>query len=214
MSKINITLLLQNFFNKHPDIKESRNKGLINRRALAQFIIKNEALNSNYMDAVLTALRRFPEEKANTSELDFAEEIKLSTKNGIVIIYLEKSPEVFKKISQLLQLINFNKNETLKIVLGTSSVKIFVDENNLNKVKDIFPHKEIISNYKHISELTLLFPEKARMTKGNLAYITAALAVNNINIIELLTGRPEIIFYFNEKDLLKAYETINQLKKY
>ena len=110
MSKINVSLLLQNFLNKHPDIREARNKGLINRRSLAKYILKTEKVESTKLDAILTALRRFPEEKADTSELDFSEYIKLSTKDKIAIIYLEKSPEVFKNIPNLTQLINFNKN--------------------------------------------------------------------------------------------------------
>jgi len=213
MSNINMNLLLQNFFNKHPDIRGARNKRLINRRALAKFIIKNKKLETGNLDALLTALRRFPEEKPDNSEFDFDKDTKLSTKDKIAIVYLEKSPEVFKSIPKLGQLINFNKNDTLKIVLGNSSVKIFVDENNLEKVKGLFSNNDILKVYKDISELTVLVSEKARMTKGNLAYITSEIATNNLNIIELLTGRPELIFYFEGKDLLKAYETINRLRE-
>ena len=76
----------------------------------------------------------------------------------------------------------------------------------------MFSSKDIIAIYSKISELNLIFPEDAPKTKGIIAYVTAELAINDINIIEIITGRPELIVYVNEKDLLKAYETIQRLK--
>ena len=109
-------------------------------------------------------------------------------------------------------LINFNKNETLKIVLGSLSVKIFVDDYNIKKIENIFS-KNILNVYRNISELNLIFPEKVTKEKGHIAYLTSELAINDINIIELLTGKPELIFYVDESDLLKTYETIKRLKE-
>lgn len=209
----NINLLLQNFFSKNPDIREARNKGLINRRALAKYIIEHEKLDINRLEALLTALRRFEVNPPDKSTLDFINEINISTRDKIAIVYLEKSETVSKNISKVIHIINFNKNETLKIVQGSLSIKLFVDEFNVNKVKDIFPSEDIIKIYNNISELTIIFPEKAVKTKGIVAYLTSELAINNINIIELLTGKPELIIYLNEPDLLKAYETIKCLKE-
>lgn len=210
-NKMNINILLQNFFSKNPDIKEARNKGLVNRRALAKYIIKNENLSYNEFEALVTALRRFETNKPEDF-LNLVKDVKISTKDNIAIVYLEKSEESLKNISKILTIINFNKNETLKIVQGSLSLKLFIDDFNLKKVESIFNSKDIIKIYMNISEINLIFPEKATKTKGQIAYITSQLAINDVNIIELLTGKPELIIYVEENDLLKAYETIKRLR--
>jgi len=213
MTQININILLQNFLNKNPDIRESRNKGLVNRRALAKYIIENEKLDKNKFEALVTALRRFELKPTSVEYLDVVKEIKISTKDKISIVYLEKSEEVLKNILKIINLINFSKNETLKIVLGSLSIKLFIDEFNLKKIENIYSDKDIITTYKNISELNLIFPDKASKVKGVIAYITSELAINNINIVEIITGKPELIVYIKESELLKAYETINRLKE-
>ena len=59
----------------------------------------------------------------------------------------------------------------------------------------------------------LIFPDEAPKIKGIIAYVTSELAINDTNIVEIITGRPELIVYVNESDLLKAYETIKRLKE-
>ncbi|MCH8067258.1 MAG: hypothetical protein IIC69_01625 [Nanoarchaeota archaeon] len=213
MTQINLNLLLQNFLNKNPDIRESRNKGLVNRRALAKYIIEKESLDKNRFEALVTTLRRFELKPETLEYLDVVKELKVSTKDKISIVYLEKSDEVLKNILKVVNLVNFNKSETLKIVLGSLSIKLFIDEFNVKKTENIFSDKDIIATYKNISELNLIFPDKASKMKGVIAYITTELSINNINIVEIITGKPELIIYVKESELLKAYETINRLKE-
>lgn len=212
MTQINIHILLQNFFNRNPYIKKASAKGIVNRRALAKYIIEEEKLSKSMFEALITALRRFEIKPEKKESLNLFKEIKVSTKDNLSIIYLEKSEEVLKSISKVVSLINFNKNETLKIVQGNLSIKIFVDEFNIKKIKEMFSNKDIIAVYSKISELNLIFPNDAPKTKGIIAYITSELSINDINIVEIITGRPELIVYINEIDLLKAYETIQRLK--
>lgn len=209
----NLTLLLQNFFSKNPDVREARNKGLVNRRALAKYIIDKENFDKNKFEALVTALRRFEAGKESRSALDIVKEIKISTKDNISIVYLEKSENAIKNIPKVINLINFNKNETLKFVQGSLSLALFIDEFNVKKVESIFSDKDIIAVYNKISELDLIFPDNAIKTKGVISYLASELAINGVNIIELLTGKPELIIYVKESDLLKAYETLKRLKE-
>ena len=212
MTQINISILLQNFFNKHPDIKKASSKSIVNRRALAKYIIEEEKLTKNLFEALITALRRFEIKSEKKEAMILYKEIKVSTKDNLSIIYLEKSEEVLKNISKVVNLVNFNKNETLKIVQGNLSIKIFVDDFNVKKINEMFSDRDIISVSNKISELNLIFSEDAHKIKGIIAYVTSELSINDINIIEIITGRPELIVYVNESDLLKAYETVQRLK--
>lgn len=209
----NLTLLLQNFFSKNPDVREARNKGIVNRRALAKYVIDKENLDKNKFEALVTALRRFETNPESRVASDIVKEIKISTKDNIAILNLEKSEEILKNISKVINLIDFNKNETLKIVHGSLSLKLFIDDFNLKKIENIFSDRDIVSKYHNISELNLIFPNKSIKIKGIISYITSELMIGNINIIELLTCTPELIIYIDESDLLKAYEIVKRLKE-
>ena len=207
----NIQLLIQNFFTKNPDICSARNKKVVNRRALAKHIIEQEGLNVNKYEAIVTALRRFETEPVAKESLKATKGINISTKDKIAIIYIEKSEEVLKNILKITSLVNFNKNETLKFVQGSLSFKLFVDEYNVDSVKNIFPKKDLLKIHRNISELNLVFPKEAPKVRGIISFVTSELTINKINITEIITGDPELIIYVQSKDLLKAYETINRL---
>lgn len=208
----NLTLMLQNFFNKYPDIREARNKGLVNRRALAKYIIEKENLDKSGLEALVTALRRFEIGKESKPAIGIIKDIKISTKDNIAIVYLERSDEAIKNLHKAVHAANLNKNETLKFVQGSSSLALFIDDFNVKKIENIFNGKVTAIDRK-ISELNVGFPDNAIKTKGVISYLTSGLAINNVNIIEFLTGKPELIIYVKEHDLLKAYEAIRRLKE-
>ncbi len=59
-----------------------------------------------------------------------------------------------------------------------------------------------------------MFNKKASQERGILAIITKELAINNIVINELLTATPELIFYIQDKYVLKTLEILKRLQKY
>src|SRR3989338_1097663 len=121
-----ISLILQEFFSKNPDVREARNKGLVNRRALAGYIAKKENLSLNKVEAIVTALRRFEIKKAEPDGIEnIIGEISITTKDRIAIISLEKSDSVLKKTEKVMSNTSYAKNETLKIVEGASTIKLF-----------------------------------------------------------------------------------------
>ena len=209
----NLHLLLQNFFTKNPDVREARNKGLVNRRALAKYIIEKEHLDINRYEALVTALRRFEVEPISEDSLKVIKDVNVSTKDKVAIIYLEKTDEVLRNVIKITKFVNFNKNETLKLVQGSLSFKIFVDEYNVNKVKELFTENDIIKTHHSISELNLVFPKNAPQIRGIISYVTTELTINKINIVEIITGDPELMIYVKEQDLLLAYQTIKRLIK-
>lgn len=207
----NLNIILNDFFNKNPDIRGGFVKDLINRRALAKYIIKKEKISYN-LDAVITALRRFEIKEEEKDDLDIIKDIKITTKEGISIVCLEKNQDVLEKINKVISLVNYSKNETFKIVEGNLSVKLFVDSFKVDKIKEIFNKKDIIKIINNAAELNLMFPDKAIKTKGIVSYITSHLKINNINITEILSCTPELVIYVDESELINAYKTIKQLK--
>ena len=204
---------VRHFFSQNPDIRNAFSKGLVNRRALARCIIKGEGININKVEAVVSVLRRHKKETHSILHLkELFSNIKISTKDKISILSLDKNPSTLQKVQKVFSNINYTKNESLKIVDGATTLKIFIDESNAKNIRSIFNDKEILKVYNNLAEITMKFPEVSIKTKGILAYVTSELNISNINIIELLTSTPELIFYIEQKDLLNTYETIQKLR--
>ena len=50
-----------------------------------------------------------------------------------------------------------------------------------------------------------------QQTPGVLASVANELAIHGINIIECITCPPELLWFVDENDVLRAYDVINQL---
>jgi hypothetical protein len=200
------------FLSKHPEIEKCYSTGIINRRSLARYLIEQGLADKNQLVAVIAMLRRF-EFREEKEEKDIFRDVRINIKDKILILDLEKSKELLKELQKVIAQADYDRGDTLKIVVGSSSIKLFIDKKNEKKLKSIlerFKHKKRFSD---ISELSLLFPEKAVSTKGILSTITRELSLNNISITEFLTASPELLIYMKEDHVIKAYEIIKRLQK-
>lgn len=205
-----IDTLLRQFFNRHPDLRNAATQQLTNRRALAKLIIEESNLSKHSLDAVITALRRFEfETVAHRPQLDFSE-VKVQTKDHLVILEVEKTEHNLQCLEKVFSTVKPYQDQILKIVVG-ASIKIFLDDKNVERVKELFEGK--ISVKTGVAELVLQFPEKAGKTPGIAAYVTAELSTERINLVEVLSCTPELLLYVDVNDLLRAYETIQRMRQ-
>ena len=196
-----------------PEIRKCYQLGLINRRALARRIINDSPnIKQGQFEAIIALLRRTKLPKQDKMFLSALPQIRIVIKDKIAIVNLVKSKELVRQLERLIAKISYDKNETFKFVIGTDSVKVFIDEKNLCMIDDIVSKKDIIYKLRQISEISLLFPEKSADAKGIVAYLTSALSVNDVIIEEFLSCSPELLLYVKEEQALKAYETIKKLQ--
>ncbi|MFH1306834.1 MAG: hypothetical protein ABIH83_04250 [Candidatus Micrarchaeota archaeon] len=203
------------FMLANPAIRKSYSAKLINRRALARKIIREmpEIKKANF-EAIIAVLRRMEFEKEEGgATVSLIRDAAVVVKDNIAIANLQKSNELVKRIERIIPKISYEKNETFKFVVGTSSIKIFLDEKNLHLVDAFAGKREIIYIHKKITEISLQFPEKAVSTKGILSFITSSLSINDVIIEEFLSCSPELLIYVRGGQALKAYETIKKMQK-
>ncbi len=210
MSQIELTL--ERFFSKNPDVRESRNKGLINRRALARHIAEQEKIPIRESEALIMALRRYPQESAKSKDLQqLIKNMRTSAKDNIAIICLKNSEAVLEKLAHAIKAINHTPGETFKIVQSSLSIKIFLDKSRAKQIKELFDAKDVIEACDNLAEIDIIFPHEAINTRGIVSYVSAELAMNKINVVELLTSTPELLIYVDNSDLLKTYEVVKKL---
>lgn len=190
-------------------IQKNLNRKLINVRALAKYIIKKHALPTS-LDAVISAIRRFEgQEKFEEDEktiLNVFKDSIVSTKNNMACITLSlSSKEFFRKICAT------NNTPNFKLASGEHEVKIIVESPNLNHFKSVFSSQEIEKVEEDLSEITVRVAEVALMTKGVLARISNELSLANINIHEVIICPPSFFIYIQQKDIVKAHDSILKL---
>jgi len=198
------------FLSKRPEIEMSYKSGLINRRSLARYLVQQGVGKNNQLEAIIAMLRRFQFKDIKESK-DVFKNLKINIKDKIIILDFEKEKELVKKLQTLITSTNYDKGDTLKIVVGSSSVKVFIDKENEDKANELVKNFKLKHKHDKISEISLMFPEESIREKGVLSTITRELTVNDIVITELLTASPELLIYLKEEYVLKAYEVLKRL---
>lgn len=210
----NIVDLVWKAIDSEPCIRRDLNRQIINTRALAKYLIKREKLSAS-LDAVISAIRRYHLEQQaeifSTAYSKIALTTSLSTKSSLANIGLIKDTEVQNIIPKLFQIIQYTRGEVLRIIQADERIKVLIDEKNLEKVVEIFPKEKIVIVDKNLAEINLHVIPEAKMTPGIVAAITNELAINGVNLVEVMTCFPEILWFVEEKDLLKAYHVCYQL---
>ncbi len=199
------------FLNKFPEVEFCYSEKLINRRSLARYLIKQDVADSKQFDALIAMLRRFDFRKTVKQQREL-EINRINIKDRIAILEFEKSKELVKGLEKAISVIDYDKGDVLKIVVGTSTVKLFVDKGNEKKILEVVKSFKLSKKVEGLSEMSVIFSENASVSKGILSTVTREFSVNGIVLIELLTASPELLIYINEKDVVGAYNIFKRLQ--
>ncbi len=205
---------VHDYLDKHIEIRRALANDIISLRKLARFI--SDELNIEKDDAIISAIRRYaPKETVNVYEKakKIISQTKISTKSSIVSVAIEKDEEAHNILPKLFEITQFNKGEVLRIIQAEESIKIVIDQKNLEKLRKIIPKNKIITVEKDLAEINLHLDEKAVNTPGIISVIFSELMLNNINIMETMSCVPEMLLFVKEKDLLKTYSVLYQTIK-
>lgn len=214
MSQIEQTF--RQLLSRKPEIEKCYAEGLVNRRALARYLIKHTSANKNQINAVIAMLRRFDfrePEKTAKETIDLLKQVRMHLKDKILILDFEKDKALLQSLQKVVAHINYDRGDTLKIVVGTMSITLYLDEKKYHEIKEVVDRFTLQHKWKNISEISLIFPEEAIKTKGIFATITRELVLHDINIIEMLTASSELLIYLKEGQVIKAYEIIKRFQE-
>lgn len=210
----NVTKSVWNVINKDLSVKRDLSRGLISLRALARFIIKEYHLNAS-VDAVMSAIRRYEQDDRFEAKYHEAERViaksKLATKSGIVNIAMGKNDEIKNILPKIFSEINFSKGDVLRISQAEQSIKVIIDEKNLERILAIVPKKHIINIEKGLAEINIQLVPEATDTPGIIAEIFLALMDNGVVVRETMSCVPEMLIFVKEKDLILAHKTLYDL---
>ena len=210
----NIAHEVWKILDNNPSIRREMKRELINTSALAKYIINEKKVDAT-IDAVISAIRRY---KLNKHDDVFdnaykilGQTVNLSTKSNLAEISLVKDDDVQQLLPKLFNIIKYIRGDVLRVTQANESVRILIDEKNMDNVMKIFPKNKIITKEKDLAEINIYIHPKMQTTPGILAAITNELAINEINILEFMTCPPEMICVVKKDDLLWASNVLYKL---
>ena len=195
-------------------IKKDISRGLLNVRAVANYIINNYKIIAS-IDSVISAIRRYNVgsiiEKGVVSVYSLLRKAEIRTLTRMASLSLKKNEAVTSRLGQILPGINYEKGDVLRILEGAKLFKIIFDKKSLKKMTDAFKKSDIIDSDNDLSMLELVYPKWLEKTPGVFSTVSNELAQNNISIIDALICANEHIIIVDGKDVLNAFQTLHNL---
>ena len=191
-------------------------RNIISLRALSRYIIKTLGLEEKNLDAVISAIRRYKKEEKHKAETELKKlfsKIGVKTRSNIADICLKKSKRILEQLNKINSIVDVEKGEVIRIVQAEESIRIILDEKNLDKFFNYFSKNDCISTEKNLVEINLHFSSEAPKTKGVISLISSSLNSEDINIVEIISCAPELLIFIKKDDLLKALNVIDNLEK-
>jgi aspartokinase len=198
----------------NPSIRKEMNRNLINISALARYIINNKKLDAS-VDAVISAIRRYEMDKhddifENAYKI-LGHTVNISTKSNLAEISLIKDDDVQILLPKLFDFIKYIRGDVLRVTQANESIRLLIDEKNMENIIKLFPKNKIISKEKELAEVNIYIHPKMQTTPGILATIANELALHKINIVEFMTCPPEMICVVKKDDLIKSSNVLYKL---
>jgi aspartokinase len=216
-STTSVTKQIWRLLDRNPCVLRNMRSGLINVRALAAYLIREEKIKTT-VDAAVSAIRRYNFDAYDTTfkgaHTVIREPTAISTRSPLAILSVVKDPDVQSILPRLYAGIQPDQGDVLRILQGNRSVKIVIDAHNLEFVKRLFSKKDILTIDENIGEICVHnMAENGRVTPGILAISANELAINTINVLDIMSGSSEILWFVEERDIQKAYNALYQLWK-
>lgn len=184
---------VRNHLRNKPYLLEALEKGIVNLSELSRQIQKELKIDS--ASAVKAALRRFSEELQKHKQKREEKVLQVLKRSGIVI-YDRKSVMITSK--------EINTKSGMKVDLLGKFVYLLDRGDVPERISALVKHDSCIMIVMHS-------PEELEATPGVVAFLTALLAEQNVNIIEFISCWTETIIVVEKKDSLKAYEVLSNM---
>lgn len=192
----------------YPYLERYLAAGIINNRALARIIMPavKQDCGEAKLQSIVTAVRRYSSlqskaEKGMVQDILAKSDVRLRYDAGRITGELAHGvPEKIAEISRNIRAGGF------MIIQGVETLTIVADEDVLPLFEGAF--ENIIDLKKNLAAVIVVSPAEILETAGVIAHMANVLAVENINVVEMMSSYTETLFVVEEGDALKTVKII------
>ena len=200
-----------------PFVEEGLASGIISIANLAEQLlpkIEQELGKKIKHAAVVMALRRYADEisghRKKTAGFDYAGEILMKT--NICDFTVVKTTTLLAKLKTIHSLVNFERGDTLNVIVGNNEVSVIINEKHMEKLLKFMAGEKVLNKEEGLVALTIVFTsDDFTHTPGIIFNAVRKLAWENINIYEIVSTMTELTFILSKKDSMKAYNVLSEM---
>jgi len=216
---VTVSHLVKKYVSENSFLLEAMSKELISHGNLAEQLkpeIEQELGKKVKESAIVMALRRYAEELQSfdkkIKKFNFQGEMIMRT--NIIDFNVVKSSNLLNKIKNIYNLVNFEKGDTLNIILGSNEVSIVANEKYKDKLSNFLKGEKILNKEFDLVSLSIIFDSKIFFeTPGVIFTAIRKLSWEQINLYEIISTMTELTFILSKKDSMKAYNVLQELIK-
>lgn len=184
---------VRSYLKNKPYLLEALEKGIVNLSELARQIQKE--LKTNNTAATKAALRRYAEELHKHKQKREEKVLQILKRSGIAL-YDQKAVIITAQ--------EIEAKSGMKVDLLGKFVYLLDRADLPQRISTLVKHD-------NCTMIVINSPEELEATVGVVAFLTALLSEQNVNIVEFISCWTETIIVVEKKDSLKAYEALTNL---
>lgn len=214
---VTISHLVKKSVKNNQFLLEAMSKDIISFGNLAEQLkpeIEQELGKKVKESAIVMSLRRYSEDLQTKDTIfkKFSFKGEIILKTNIMEFNIVKSQNLLAKIKNLYTIVDFEKGDTLNIIVGNNEITIIINEKHMKKVTDFLKEEKTINKESDLVALAISFTSKDFFdTPGVIFTAVRKLAWENVNIYEIVSTMTELTFILSKKDSMKAYNVLQGL---
>lgn len=193
-------------------LREALRRDIVNQRGVARWLVSEAGLEGS-QDAVLSALRRVadePGESPLSTAYDLIARAHLDLRSRVCILVLPKEG-AHETVAGLLDVVDYNQGEILRILHGRRHVKVLIDRANLTEALSMVGRDAVQRRHDDLTEVKVGLEAEKVETPGTLGLMATTLALADINIVDFFAGTEEEVFLVDADDAMPAYRALHRL---
>ena len=204
--------VVREYIDTHPSIKDGMRMGIINLSALARKIMEEKGIKSE--EAALMACRRYeldPRSRINEEAiLKVLRRSKLEIRTKVVTMTVRPSWHMYGKLEKMMSAMR-GREGAMHVIQGTAGVTLIMDGSVAREVREILGEDEILKEGKDLVELIVNSPDVIEDVPGILSFLASSLSSKGINFLEVISCYKDTMFVIEQKDMMAAFDTLNQI---
>jgi hypothetical protein len=216
---IKISEHVNQIISSSPFMLEALADGLVNVSSLARKIqpdVEKAAGKEVNSSAIVMAINRMP--LGDLLHLDknlrlfFRKMTDISVRSGLLDYTFLNSETLLTRQVELLNAISEAAKVFYSFSQGVSETTIVISESMGEKLEEIFHNEKMLLKEKDLCSISLMLPEGNQAIYGVYYYILKELALNGINLVEMISTSNEYTIVLSNRDLDKAFSLLMGLR--
>lgn len=172
-----------------------------------------EELGLRKEEAVLAACRRYPAKEDLSRREQAVRRVlrhsRIETRTRIATVTVRYS---YENIVRLERVVNelLSSNRLVRFFPTSQGIVLITEDDGLPAVTRAIGPSSILRTRKGLVELSLSSPGRIEEVPGVLAYLSACLASEGINVLQAISCHTDTIFVLQEKDFVPSFQTLKR----